>query len=237
MWRKKRDEEPAMLLVLPADTQAVAAAPVPMSLSPMESKKEALPVSSMPFGGRITPENIGSATIGKAVKVVGQIYSKEDLFVDGDLEGTVEALEHKLTIGPNGTVHADVKAREITMLGSLQGDVEATDKIEIRKDAKLVGNSPGTSARKFALGASNLPQPAQGCIRHVAEDLRLLLQMAPALDSDAVGRPEVSTGRINPCCSVNLTQIAQGCKAVLPAHKTLLTSSLRCYAWLRGNRK
>jgi cytoskeletal protein CcmA (bactofilin family) len=97
-------------------------------------------VFSMPFGGRIKPENIGSATIGKAVRVVGQIYSKEDLFVDGDLEGTVEALEHKLTIGPNGTVHADVKAREVAVMGSLQGDVEATDKIEIRKDAKLVGN-------------------------------------------------------------------------------------------------
>ena len=53
--------------------------------------------------------------------------------MDGDLEGTVEALEHKLTIGPNGTVHADVKAREVAVLGSLQGDVEATDKIEIRK--------------------------------------------------------------------------------------------------------
>ena len=97
-------------------------------------------MSSMPLGGRIERENHGSATIGKAVKVVGQIYSKEDLIVDGELEGTVEALEHKLTIGPNGTVHADVKAREIAVLGTLQGDVEATDKIEIRKDAKLVGN-------------------------------------------------------------------------------------------------
>ena len=96
-------------------------------------------MSSMPVG-RIEPEARGSATIGKAVKVVGQIYSREDLFVDGDLEGTVEAMEHKLTIGPNGTVHAGVKAREVVVLGTIQGDVEATDKIEIRKDAKLVGN-------------------------------------------------------------------------------------------------
>jgi cytoskeletal protein CcmA (bactofilin family) len=82
----------------------------------------------------------GSATIGKAVKIVGQIFSKEDLFVDGDLEGTVEALEHKLTIGPNGTVHATVKAREVVALGAIQGNVEAHDKIEIRKDARLVGD-------------------------------------------------------------------------------------------------
>ncbi|MCX6626461.1 MAG: polymer-forming cytoskeletal protein [Candidatus Solibacter sp.] len=82
----------------------------------------------------------GAATIGKAVKVVGQIFSREDLYVDGEVEGTVEALEHKLTIGPNGIVRAAVKAREVVALGTIQGNVEATDKIEIRKDAKLTGD-------------------------------------------------------------------------------------------------
>ena len=97
-------------------------------------------MSSMP-PARLEPEVRGSAaTIGKAVKVVGQIFSREDLFIDGEVEGTVEALEHKLTIGPNGGVKASVKAREVVALGSVQGNVEATDKIEIRKDAKLVGN-------------------------------------------------------------------------------------------------
>ena len=89
---------------------------------------------------RVEPDRGNAATIGKAVKVVGQIYSKEDLYVDGDLEGTVEAMEHKVTIGPNGTVHASVKAREVVALGTIQGNVEATDKIEIRKDARLVGD-------------------------------------------------------------------------------------------------
>ena len=97
-------------------------------------------MSSTPMG-RIEPDSRGgSATIGKAVKIVGQIYSKEELYVDGDLEGTLEALEHKLTIGPNGTVHASVKAREVVVLGTIQGNVEAAEKIEIRKDAKLVGD-------------------------------------------------------------------------------------------------
>jgi cytoskeletal protein CcmA (bactofilin family) len=82
----------------------------------------------------------GAATIGKAVKVVGQIFSREDLYVDGEVEGTVEALEHKLTIGPNGTVRATIKAREVVALGNIQGNVEATEKIEIRKDAKLTGD-------------------------------------------------------------------------------------------------
>ena len=97
-------------------------------------------MSSMP-PARFEPENRGgAATIGKAVKINGQIYSREDLYVDGELEGTVEALEHKLTIGPNGVVKAAVKAREVVVLGAIHGNVEATDKIEIRKDAKLTGD-------------------------------------------------------------------------------------------------
>jgi cytoskeletal protein CcmA (bactofilin family) len=82
----------------------------------------------------------GPASIGKAVKIVGQIFSKEDLYVDGELDGTVEALEHKVTIGPNGNLKAGVKAREVVVLGAIHGNVEATDKMEIRKDAKLVGD-------------------------------------------------------------------------------------------------
>ena len=97
-------------------------------------------MSSTPVG-RFDPENrVSTATIGKAVKIVGQIYSKEDLYIDGEIEGTVEALEHKLTIGPHGTVHAGIKAREVVALGNITGNVEASDKIEIHKEAKLVGD-------------------------------------------------------------------------------------------------
>jgi cytoskeletal protein CcmA (bactofilin family) len=142
-------------------------------------------VSSMPLGRRTEPENLGSATIGKAVKVVGQIYSKEDLFVDGDLEGAVEALEHKLTIGPNGTVHADLKAREVAVLGSLQGDVEATDKIEIRKDAKLVGNIK--TARIFIEDGAYF----KGCI----EILNAEPKTAPNAQESATAPPSVGPVR------------------------------------------
>ena len=134
MWNKKRDEEPPRPSYTPPQPQAPSA-----PAANFESRKET-PVSSMP-PARFEPESRGgSATIGKAVKVVGQIYSKEDLFVDGEVEGTVEALEHKLTIGPHGNLKAGTKAREVAVLGSVQGDVEATDKNEIRKDAKVIGN-------------------------------------------------------------------------------------------------
>ncbi len=78
--------------------------------------------------------------IGKAVRVVGQIFTREDLYVDGDVEGTIESLDTRITIGTNGRVQASIKAREVVILGQIQGDVEATDKVDLRKDAKLVGN-------------------------------------------------------------------------------------------------
>ena len=132
MWNKRREEEPPRPFIPPS--------PAPLAPKPIEAKKEVTPVSSTPIG-RFEPETRASAaTVGKAVKIVGQIYSKEDLYVDGEIEGTVEALEHKLTIGPHGTVHAGIKAREVVALGNITGNVEASEKIEIHKEAKLVGD-------------------------------------------------------------------------------------------------
>ena len=135
MWNKRREDEPRK-----SDPPTPAAPPASLRTpSPVELKKETTNVSSS--APRFEPESRGgSATIGKAVKINGQIHSKEDLFVDGDVEGTVEALDHKLTIGPNGKVHAMVKAREVVVLGSIQGNVEAVDRIEIKKEARLVGD-------------------------------------------------------------------------------------------------
>ena len=130
MWNKRPDE-PTPAAARPATT------PVP---NPPEMKKEATPMSTMPFKSPDTDPHRGSATIGKAVKINGQIFSKEDLYVDGDVEGTIEALEHKLTIGPNGKLQAGVRAREVVILGQVKGNVEAHERIDIRKDARLVGD-------------------------------------------------------------------------------------------------
>jgi cytoskeletal protein CcmA (bactofilin family) len=135
MWNKKREEEPLRPSYTPP------APPANQVYNPVEVRKETSTVSSMPPARfEAEPRGGGAATLGKAVKVVGQIFSREDLYVDGEVEGTVEALEHKLTIGPNGTVRATIKAREVVALGTIHGNVEATEKIEIRKDAKLTGD-------------------------------------------------------------------------------------------------
>jgi cytoskeletal protein CcmA (bactofilin family) len=74
------------------------------------------------------------------VVLKGQIYGREDVTIDGEVVGSVELQEHRLTVGPNGKVVATVKAREVIVMGTIHGNVETTDKLEIRKDAKLVGD-------------------------------------------------------------------------------------------------
>jgi cytoskeletal protein CcmA (bactofilin family) len=137
MWNKRREDEPSR-----PSAPTITPKPAPLEPTPVPVKKEATPstMSSTPLRSPDLDGARGAANIGKAVKVNGQIISQEDLYVDGDVEGTIELIQHKLTIGPNGKVHAAIKAREVVVLGSVQGNVEASDRIEIRKDARLVGD-------------------------------------------------------------------------------------------------
>src|SRR5579864_672514 len=80
------------------------------------------------------------AVLGKSVVFKGQIQSREDLIIEGEVEGTIEMMEHRLTIASDGDVRANVKAREIEVFGALEGKAEAADKVYIRKGAKFVGD-------------------------------------------------------------------------------------------------
>jgi cytoskeletal protein CcmA (bactofilin family) len=80
-----------------------------------------------------------TAFIGKTTRLKGEIYSEEELYLDGDVEGSLE-VRNLLTIGPNGKVKANVKAKELVVKGSIHGDVEASDRISIMNGASIVGD-------------------------------------------------------------------------------------------------
>jgi cytoskeletal protein CcmA (bactofilin family) len=99
------------------------------------------PAQPIPPPARVTaPEPRAGATIGKAVKIIGDVFAGEDLYIDGEVQGTLEAKNARLTIGPNGKAKSDVRAREVVIQGQVQGNVEALQKITIRKEGSLVGN-------------------------------------------------------------------------------------------------
>jgi cytoskeletal protein CcmA (bactofilin family) len=81
-----------------------------------------------------------AASIGKSVEIRGEVKGSEDLMIDGRVEGTVTLTDSKLTIGPSARVDADVSARDVVILGALNGNVTASVRVELRKGGNLIGN-------------------------------------------------------------------------------------------------
>ncbi len=109
-------------------------------------------MSSMPAPQLPVPDPRGSAVIGKGVTIKGQIFSREDLTIDGEVDGSVELHEHRLTIGEKGTIRADVTANEIVVLGSVHGNVEATERLTSgNRPASPVISKPPALKRKMVL--------------------------------------------------------------------------------------
>jgi cytoskeletal protein CcmA (bactofilin family) len=98
------------------------------------------PAAQMPAPAQPTVRAAAStAAIGPSMYIKGEIRLREELLVDGDVEGHLES-ESLLTVGANGKVRANIKAREVVIFGSVRGDVEVTEKIAIRGQGSLIGN-------------------------------------------------------------------------------------------------
>ena len=80
------------------------------------------------------------SNIGKGLTFVGQITASEPLYIDGNIEGTINLPGERVTVGRTGNVTASINARDIVVLGTVCGNVSATDKVEIRAEGSLTGD-------------------------------------------------------------------------------------------------
>jgi cytoskeletal protein CcmA (bactofilin family) len=80
------------------------------------------------------------AHIGKSVMIKGELSGSEDLYLDGEVEGSIELHDHNLTVGPNGRVKANINAKEVVIQGKVDGSVSGSDRVELRKSGVLVGD-------------------------------------------------------------------------------------------------
>jgi cytoskeletal protein CcmA (bactofilin family) len=78
--------------------------------------------------------------IGKSVQIRGELHGSEDLMVDGMVDGTITLQESRLTIGPNAKVKANVAARDIVVMGSIEGNLQAGGRIELRAGCHVTGD-------------------------------------------------------------------------------------------------
>jgi cytoskeletal protein CcmA (bactofilin family) len=80
------------------------------------------------------------AHIGKSVFIKGELSGSEDLYVDGEVEGTIELRGHSLTVGPNGRVRAHVHARNVVVQGKVNGNIQASERVDLRASANVTGD-------------------------------------------------------------------------------------------------
>lgn len=134
MW-KRPDEKPQTnsSASQPATGTAPAAggnaAPVVRETRPLEMNK-----ASEPFRHDV------AAHIGKSVLVKGELSGSEDLYLDGEVEGSIELRDHSLVIGPNGRIRANISAREVVVHGRVEGNVNASERAELKKSCVLIGD-------------------------------------------------------------------------------------------------
>ena len=80
------------------------------------------------------------AHIGRSLVIKGEVTGGESLFVDGRIEGTINFPENRVTIGRNGNVAANIVAKEVVIMGKVQGNVDCADRLDIRSEGMLSGD-------------------------------------------------------------------------------------------------
>src|SRR5271163_2179780 len=100
MWNKKNEDETAPRVV---SQPPVLAAPTPVRPAPVPAATPEQPKATT-----------RGAAIGPSMTVKGEVFSREELYVDGEIEGSIE-MQHRLTVGPNGKIRANVKAKEVVI--------------------------------------------------------------------------------------------------------------------------
>jgi cytoskeletal protein CcmA (bactofilin family) len=127
MWKKEDSKPQGVPDNSPAHVNPVSAA-------------NSTPNSTQSAFGAVPVSSRAAACISQGIKIKGEVTGSEDLFVDGVVEGKLSLTTNScLTIGPNGSVKADVTAREVIVRGKIEGKVIGRDKVQLWSTGEVTG--------------------------------------------------------------------------------------------------
>lgn len=125
MWKKEDSKTQSVPEISTAP--AVNSAPAPSSAPSRENS----------FSPPISPR--ATACISQGIRIKGDVKGSEDLFIDGYIEGRLDMGDVSLTVGPNGTVKADISAREVIVRGRVEGKVVGREKVQLWNTGHVLG--------------------------------------------------------------------------------------------------
>jgi cytoskeletal protein CcmA (bactofilin family) len=83
---------------------------------------------------------VEQATIGRTLVIKGELSAAESLYIDGRIEGKISLPDHRVTVGRNGIVQANITAREVVVMGKVSGNIECSDRVDIRSEGSVAGD-------------------------------------------------------------------------------------------------
>ena len=100
------------------------------------------PVASAPVPGVASGlrSAMEQATLGATMLVKGELSGAQSFFVDGRVEGSIRFPDHRVTIGRTAVVLANIEAKEVVIMGTVTGNIDCSDRVDIRSDGSLTGD-------------------------------------------------------------------------------------------------
>jgi cytoskeletal protein CcmA (bactofilin family) len=78
--------------------------------------------------------------VGAKISIRGTIISRGDVYLNGEVEGKVEAVNSTVTVGPNAKVIANLEAKKVVVVGTVDGNIKATEVLELQKTGAITGD-------------------------------------------------------------------------------------------------
>ncbi len=109
-------------------------ADIPSAQTPKPPSPQPQPPRSQPLPSK------ERALIGPSIEIKGNLSGDEDLLVEGRVEGKIELAQHSVTIGTSGRIKADIRGRNIVVLGEVEGNLYGSEQITLRQSSTVRGN-------------------------------------------------------------------------------------------------
>src|SRR5215831_16097374 len=141
MWKQR--EEPPRSTSVPASPAQAPVVPVqtPSYSAPAQTPSYSSTPSDRDQTQKETgPMNEEKASIGKSIVINGELSGSEDLTIEGRVDGKIELRDHILTVGSNGRIKAQISAKAIVVLGQVTGNLNATEKVDIKETGSVEGD-------------------------------------------------------------------------------------------------
>ena len=176
----------------------------PQPVSPPAPAPAPVPEPSTPRTEPIRQERV-VVNIGKSVIIKGELTASEDLTIEGQVDGKIELRQNVLTIGPNGKIKAQVVAKTVVVEGQVQGNVTATERIDIRDKGSVEGD---LSAPRVAIadgahfrGSIDMQQAKSGDKAHDAKPSAATSSSSSSASSPSAPQPSSTSTPATPAAA------------------------------------